>query len=53
MNRKDFFQKETAEIKRNEIINSLKNDPIEVLNEKYLWISKINDNESDRNVSEL
>lgn len=49
MNRKDFFQKETAEIKRNEIINSLKNDPIEVLNEKYLWISKINDNERDRN----
>lgn len=49
MNWKDFFQKETAEIKRNEIINSLKNDPIEVLNEKYLWISKINDNERDRN----
>ena len=49
MNRKDFFQKETAEIKRNEIINSLNNNTIEVLNEKYLWISKINDNERDRN----
>ena len=48
MNRKDFFQKETAEIKCNEIIDSLKNDTIEVLNEKYLWISKINDNERDR-----
>jgi hypothetical protein len=48
VNRKDFFQKKTAEIKRNEIINSLNNNTIEVLNEKYLWISKINDNERDR-----
>ena len=49
MNRKDFFQKEISERERNEIISSLENDTIEVLNEKYIWISKINENERDRN----
>lgn len=49
MNRKDFFQKEVSEIKHNDILESLDADPIDVLNEKYLWVSKINENESERN----
>lgn len=48
MKRTDFFPKEASKIKPNEIIDSLNEDTIEVLNEKYLWVSKINDNESGR-----
>ena len=49
MKHTEFFQTKASKIKRNEIIDSLNEDTIEVLNEKYLWVSKINDNESERN----
>lgn len=49
MNRKDFFLKEASEIKYDDILNSLNTDTIEVLNEKYLWVSKINEYERERN----
>jgi len=51
MDKKDFFQKEASEINRNDIIDSLVSDTSEVLNEKYLWVSKICDNEENRNNS--
>ncbi|CAD6493105.1 MAG: hypothetical protein DIAAKJNI_00441 [Candidatus Argoarchaeum ethanivorans] len=51
MDKKDFFQKEASEINRKDIINSLVSDANEVLNEKYLWVSKICDNEENRNNS--
>ena len=51
MDKKDFFQKEASEINRQDIINSLASDTNEVLNEKYLWVSKICDDEENRNNS--
>lgn len=51
MDKKDFFQKEASEMNRNDIIDSLKSDTNEVLNEKYHWVSKICDNEDNRNNS--
>ncbi len=49
MNRKKFFQIKTSEIKNTDIIASLNTDTIEVLNEKYQWVSKINESERERN----
>lgn len=46
MEQSDFFNKAVT---RNEIIKSLDGDTIEILNEKYLLVSKINENESERN----
>lgn len=46
MDRKCFFQK--SNIERNEILDSLQDDTLDILNEKYLWVSKINENENKR-----
>lgn len=48
MNRKHFFQMDVSEIDYNNLFDSLKDDTTGVLNEKYNWVSKINEEENKR-----
>jgi hypothetical protein len=48
MNRRDFFQIDASQIDRNELLTSLASDNIDVLKNKYNWLSKIIEDENKR-----
>lgn len=51
MDRKDFFKIPSSKVNSQELLKFQEEDSVEVLNEKFKWVSKINDEESGRYTS--
>jgi len=48
MDRKKFFSEKSSKVTHEEVLSSLKSNSIDILQENYLWVSKIYDKEAER-----